>query len=189
VQTDNGDSVIVIPSSGGVMRYGAGLFLLCWLGGWSFAIYTAGTQFLYGKNAGSAFVLFWLGAALLAEVFVIYQIYRIFRPPVPESLRLKRNSLVYDSGIPPYQMSYRRYRYADQKEAWKAMFPRRTITEIDRRQLDSLRLRETDSGNRLTVDANASRLDLASTASEIEREWLYKLLASRYALSSSGTSA
>jgi hypothetical protein len=169
------------------MRYGVGLFILCWLGGWSFGIYAAGMQFLHGKNAGSGFLVFWLGGALLGAAFAIYSIYRIFRPSVPESLRLKRNSLFYDSGIPPYQMSYR-YGYANQKEAWKAMFPKRTIIEIDRRQLDSLRLRETDSGNRLTVDANASRLDLASTASEIDREWLFKFLASRYSLSSSGTS-
>ena len=38
-------------------------------------------------------------------------------------------------------------------------------------------------GNRLTEDAGAQRLDLAGAATEVEREWLYRLLAKRYALS------
>jgi hypothetical protein len=45
-----------------------------------------------------------------------------------------------------------------------------------------LRLRQTVLGNQLTVDANVSRLDLARDASEIEREWLYKIIAERYSL-------
>jgi len=49
-----------------------------------------------------------------------------------------------------------------------------------------LRLRETDAGNRLTVDASESRLDLALTGSEIDHEWIYQLLAKRYVLAISG---
>lgn len=37
------------------------------------------------------------------------------------------------------------------------MFPKRTRTELDRRVLQSLRLRETSDGNRLTVDAGGVR--------------------------------
>jgi hypothetical protein len=33
-----------------------------------------------------------------------------------------------------------------------------------------------------TMDLNATRLDLASTASEVEREWLAGVLARRYSL-------
>jgi hypothetical protein len=36
--------------------------------------------------------------------------------------------------------------------------------------------------NRLTVDVAGTRVDLARAASEIEREWLYRVLAERYAL-------
>jgi hypothetical protein len=39
-----------------------------------------------------------------------------------------------------------------------------------------------DDGNRLTLDAGALRLDIARSASEIEREWLYQLLVKRYGL-------
>jgi hypothetical protein len=60
------------------------------------------------------------------------------------------------------------------------VFPTRTRVELDRQKLQSLRLRETKDGNRLTVDADALRLDIAQSASELEREWLYQLLTKRY---------
>lgn len=46
------------------------------------------------------------------------------------------------------------------------------------------RLRETDADNRLTVDVDSSRLDIGRAASEVEREWLYQMLADRYAIRS-----
>jgi hypothetical protein len=53
---------------------------------------------------------------------------------------------------------------------------------ISRQDLRSLRLRETEIANRLTVDVASKRIDLAQGASEVEREWLYRVLAERYAL-------
>jgi hypothetical protein len=46
-----------------------------------------------------------------------------------------------------------------------------------------LRLRETEAANRPTLDLGAQRIELASEASEVEREWLARLLAHRHALS------
>jgi hypothetical protein len=186
LKTVDADPVIVVPSpSGGIMRYGIGLFVLAWLGGWVFGFGGAASQLAAGNTPGTAkgFLAFWLVAWTVGGVFAVYYAYRAFRPPIPETLTLKRGSVLYDSGIPALQMNYGyNYSYANQREAWRAMFPKRTIVEIDRRQLETLRLRETDTGNRLTVDANAARIDLAATASEIEREWLYRTLASRYSL-------
>jgi hypothetical protein len=85
------------------------------------------------------------------------------------------NNVTYDSGIPPLQ-SYSGH------TSWKSMFPKRTRAELDWRKLQSLRLRETNDGNRFAVDADGLRLDIAQSASEIEREWLYQLLANRYSL-------
>jgi hypothetical protein len=39
---------------------------------------------------------------------------------------------------------------------------------------------ETDSGNRLTLDVGARRIELGQAASEIEREWLFQTLTARY---------
>jgi hypothetical protein len=94
---------------------------------------------------------------------------------------LKRTGIAYDSGLSPPQFNA----WNDSRrtsDRWKSTFPKRIRTDLDQRQLQSLRLRETEAGNRLTVDVNAERVDIASGASEVEREWLARLLAGRYAL-------
>ncbi len=163
------------------MSYVFGLFLLAWLGGWfvgfSATVWTLSSG---GPPGGArAFLVFWLVGWTLAGAMAMYWAYRLFRPSVPESLRLMPNGVTYDSGIPPPQGHFG---YTSPKDAWKSMFPKRTRVELDRRNLQSLRLRETNDGNRLTVDADAVRLDIAQSASEMEREWLYQLLANRYSL-------
>jgi hypothetical protein len=182
VRTDDGDPVIVIPyGASGLARYGGGLFLLVWLTGWTAGLVAVGAKFIVGAFQGHAeiFTVFWLAIALMAEVYAAYALFRIFRPAIPETLRLKRGSLLYDSGVRPPQMTYGYGKYRDR---WNSMFPKRTVVEIDRKGLQTLRLRDTDSGNRLTVDANAARLDLAVNSTEIEREWLYQVIADRYTL-------
>jgi hypothetical protein len=180
VVAEGADPVITIPhEGGGAMRYFVGLFLLFWLGGW-FVGFSATVPKVFSDNP-PPFLIFWLGGWTLGGAFAMYYLYRIFRPSIPESLRLTRNSVIYDSGIPPFQMVSR---YANAKDAWQSFHPKRTRIELDRRQLQSLRLRDTDAGNRLTVDAGALRLDMAKSASEIEREWLYQVLARHYSLPS-----
>jgi hypothetical protein len=179
--TSGADAVITIPQgSGGAMRYFAGLFLLFWLGGW-FAGFGAAASKLWSGGFDSAatngFLVLWLGAWMLAGAYAMFVLYKVFRPSVPESLRLMPDAVAYDSGMPPFQLNFSQ---ANQREAWKSLFSKRLRVELDRKQLQSLRLRETESGNRLTIDANAARLDIARSVSEVEREWLYQLLAGRY---------
>jgi len=181
VTTSGADPVITIPQgSGGPMRYFVGLFLLFWLGGW-FAGFSASASKLWSGGlesvAANGFLAFWLGGWTLGGAFAMFSLYRIFRPSVAESLRLMPDSVAYDSGVPPLQMNFNQ---ANRSEAWKNLFSKRLRVDLDRRQLQSLRLRETDAGNRLTIDVNATRLDVAQSVSEVEREWLYQLLAGRY---------
>jgi hypothetical protein len=186
IKSSDGDPIIVIPGDGGLMRYGVGAFVLCWLGGWFFGFRSVLTQLLSGTAPGRApgFLVLWLTGWTVGGAFALFYLYRLLRPSVPESLTLKLDRVIYDSGIPPPQLSY--YPTRRERERWKSLFPKRTIVELDWRLLATLRLRETDAGNRLTVDVNASRLDLASTGSEIDREWLYQVLAKRYSLPISG---
>jgi len=178
VTTDGAYPLIVVPhGNGGLMRYYVGLFLLAWLGLW-FVGFSSAVSSLSSGNT-HAFLVFWLVGWMLGGASAMYMAYRAFRPSVPESLTLMPNSVTYDSGIPPLQINYG---YRSPTDAWKSMFPKRTRMELDRGKLQSLRLRETNEGNRLTVDADALRLDLAPSTSEIEREWLYALLAKRYSL-------
>jgi hypothetical protein len=186
VATDGADHTIIIPAESSPTRYFGGAFLLFWLGGWTFGFFSAVSKIQSGGT--SAFLLFWLAGWTVAGIFAAYTVYRIFRPPVPETLQLGRTNLAWDSGIPPFQFNSSG-NYASNRQRWKSTFPKRVTVEIDRRQLQSLRLRETEAGNRLTVDVDAQRIEIASGASEVEREWLARLLARRYGLPQVSASA
>ena len=179
---DGGDPVIVIPAPRGSSRYFAGLFLLFWLGLWAIGFNAAASQLWSGK--GSAFLVFWLGAWTLGGLFAVASAYRAIRPPVPETIELKRSSVAYDSGVPPLQWDP--WNSSGNRkgpiQTWRSVFPKRIRVDLGQRQLQSLRLRETESGNRLTVDVDSDRIDIAANASEVEREWLARLLAGRYSL-------
>jgi hypothetical protein len=176
---DGGDSTIVIPATGGYSRYFTGLFLLFWLGMWTTGFRDTGSKVLAGN--APPFLIFWLCAWTLGGIGAAYTLFRVLRPSVPETLTLRRSSVGYDSGIAPPQFnSYRRSR--NPITSWRSMFPKRRQADLDRSELRSLRLRETESGNRLTVDVEAQRIEIASGASEVEREWLARLLARRYSL-------
>jgi hypothetical protein len=179
IASDGADPTIIIPAANSSTRYFTGLFLLFWLGMWTIGFRDAGSKVISGNANG--FLIFWLAGWTLGGIFAVVSLYRIFRPPVPESLELKRNSVNYDSGIAPLQFDSS-WRYKKPRDSWSALFPSRVRVDLDRRQLQSLRLRETDAGNRLTLDVDPARIDIAPTASEVEREWLARLLAQRYSL-------
>lgn len=176
VTHDGGVPVIVIPpAEPGYARYAGAAFMIFWLAGWAYGFGSATTEILSGK--GGLFLWFWLAAWTVGGGLALVFLYHLLRRSTPELFKLKLGSVVYDSGTPSfkYQSDNRR-----QVENWRAMFPKRKILELDRRKLESLKLRETEAGNRLTIDADAERLEIAQAASEVEREWLYKLLVSRY---------
>jgi hypothetical protein len=176
VSTLNGHQHILIPhGSGGVMRYFIGAFLVFWLGGWFMGFTSAAEEIMSGK--GGAFLMFWLGGWTIGGIFAGYFIYRVFRKSVPEQLLLNKPSLSIDTGIPPFKMSFS---MTNQKDYWKSMFPKRKRVQIDHTEMKTLVLRETESGNRLTVDKGTERLELATSATEIEREWLFKYLSQNY---------
>ncbi len=179
IVSDGADPTIIIPAANSSARYFTGLFLLFWLGMWTIGFRDAGSKVISGNANG--FLIFWLAGWTVGGIFAVISLYRMFRPSVPESLVLKRNSVTYDSGITPLQFDSS-WRYKKPKDSWSTMFPKRVRVDLDRRQLQSLRLRETDTGNRLTLDVDAARLDIAPTSSEVEREWLARFLAQRYSL-------
>jgi hypothetical protein len=176
---DSGDPTIVIPPVGGYSRYFTGSFLLFWLGMWTIGFRDAASKVLAGN--AQPFLIFWLCAWTVGGIGAAYTLYRSFRPSVPETLILRRSNVGYDSGIAPPQFNtYRRNQ--NPITAWRSMFPKRRQADLDKSELQTLRLRETEIGNRLTVDVEAQRIDIASAASEIEREWLAGVLARRYSL-------
>ena len=176
VDTLNGHQRIVVPhETGSVMRYFIGLFLLFWMGGWFMGFKSALTQVTSGE--GGAFLIFWLGAWSIGGVYAGYMIYRVFRKSIPEQLFLSRPSLALDSGIPPLKTNFG---LNDKKEYWASIFPKRKRIEFTPTEIETLTLRETDNGNRITIDKGAERIELAVGATEVEREWLYSFLKQHY---------
>ena len=184
VTIDGPDEVIVIPQKGsGAERYLGAVFIVFWLAIWTFgfweALRSAYVGSLQGKGGAFAVVFTFVALAFMAfgEAVGITHLYRLLRPAVPETLRLRVDGVNYDSGVPPFRIKAGYNNYPD---FWRSLFPRRLRLELSRQQVRSVRLRETDSGNRLTYDLGPSRIDIASGASEIEREWLAKVLLARY---------
>lgn len=86
-------------------------------------------------------------------------------------------NLTFDTGVPPLDIKFGT-RYS--MDYWKSLFHRRKQIEFTPLEMKSLRLRETDSGNRLTIDRGADRIDIAAGATEVEREWLFATLKDVY---------
>lgn len=172
----NGYKHIKIPhSNAGILRYFIGLFLIFWLGMWFIGFTSAANEILSGN--GSTFLIFWLAAWSIAGIFASYMIYRVFSKPLPEQLLLKKPNLFIDTGIPPLKISFN---ITSQKDYWKSIFHKRMQIEINNNEIKTLKLRVTESGNRLTVDKGTQRIELATSATEIEREWLYNYLIQNY---------
>ena len=186
VSYEEGDPTVTVPVVSSPMRYFGGVFLLFWLGMWTIGFRSAASQILSGNF--QPFLIIWICGWTVGGVLAAYTLFRTFRPAIPETFVLKRGSVAYDSGVtPPQYNTYRRNQ--NPVNSWRSMFPKRRQAEFDKSELQTLRLRETDAGNRLTVDVEGQRVDLAAGASEVDREWLAKLMASRYGITQITTAA
>jgi hypothetical protein len=176
ISIDNSGSVpiVVIPQPGGMKVQFAGLFLAVWLlfGGAPIALKVASGVF---SEYGNIFATVLLCPLLLFDAYVAYAVFRVlYRRQVPETLTLSRDGVCYDSGF-----------VALLWKGWWISFPKKLHVDLDRQQLQSLRLRGNVVGQwRLTVDVGADRFDIAPNASGVEREWLAHLLAHNYSLPS-----
>jgi len=178
IDFENGIPKLIIPqSSGGFMRFFIGAFLLFWLGGWAFGWITVARQLAKGNSPAELFLIFWLGAWTVGGILAFWFLYRIVRSSVPETIFLSRPHMVYDSGVTPFQISFG---FRSQMDMWKKLFQKRIRTEFNQTHLKTLRLREFDTGNRLTIDQGNKRIEVGAGASEPEREWLFKLIHNKY---------
>ncbi len=131
VSTEGPAPVIAIPQpGGGGTRYLIGLFLLFWLGMWTIGWRSAFTQVMAGN--APAFLVFWLAAWTVGGCFVVFMLFRIFRPSVAETLMLGVDGVAYDSGIPPFQQNMFS---TNRNDSWKAAFRKRTRVTISRQDL------------------------------------------------------
>ena len=85
--------------------------------------------------------------------------------------------LTLDTGFPPFRLPSGQQMPRDQ---FKLLFPKRRRVEFSPSDLRTMTLRKTETGNRLTIDKGAERIEVATGASEIEREWLFDVLQNAY---------
>jgi hypothetical protein len=160
IATDGSDPIIVILKPTRLMVHIAGLLMAILLLGGVPALLSAASKVPSGN--GNMSLVLWMGLWTPGLLFAAYALYRVLRRPVPETLILKRDGVCYDSGVVPALLNGR-----------EISFPKRIRLDLDRHQLQTLRLRGNVAGAwRLTVDVGANRLDIAANASGVEREWL-----------------
>lgn len=176
IDTLNGRERVKVPHDDDAMRYAIGAFMVFWLIMWGVGVKDVGGQVLAG-DAG-LFKYAWFAGWMVAGVVVCCVIYRAFRPQAPEQLVLEPGALWYDTGIP---VLTRRW-FQQNRDFWRVVFWQRRRRKFDSSDLSSLSLRETGGGNRLTIDKGADRVELASGATDVEREWLYQHLKDAYNL-------
>ena len=186
VTTDaSGYPALKLPVSSNYIRFPIAAFLVFWLGGWLMGEVSVIHELLSGSpKAASPFLVFWLGGWTIGGGFAVLSLYRMLRPAVPETLTLSAAGLVYDSGIPtPDFYAFNRYAaYRGRTNPWKKIFQKRKVITIFQSEMSTLRLREGDGGNRLTVDKGIDRIDLGESLSDVEKEWLYDQLKAAYRL-------
>jgi len=176
VDTHYSFTQITIPEKKGYsVRILLGAFLIFWLSGWFFGFVAVFGEVTNGQ--GSGFGIVWLIFWAIAGAFAAFMLFRVVRPPRPEKFLLNTPNLSFDTGIQALRISIS-FKY--QMDIYKTLFARRKTHEFDPEEIKTIKLRETDSGNRLTIDVGYKRLELAKTASEIEREWLFQFLCENY---------
>jgi hypothetical protein len=175
---ESGYPHLTIPQpSGGMSRYFAAAFMVFWLGGWAFGWIATARQLLKRNGPIDVFLIFWICGWTVGGIFAMRVLFKLLRPSVPETLVLSKPTLIYDSGISPTHMSFGS---RSSRETYGNLSRERVQLEFSPADLQTLALREFETGNRLTIDQGNKRVDIAAGATEREREWLFEALWSHY---------
>ena len=169
-------TVLSWPSpKGNISRYGIGLFILCWLGGWAWGLVTVGGE-LFGSEskAPRLFLLFWLGAWIVGGGMAILMLTWLFRPARDERLLMYHDRLVHYPGSVPFNPFS--WGTVDRRRVWSEMFKARRRAEIIRQVASEPRLERVGERLRLGIDHGADRTEIGEVLREPEKEWLAGVL-------------
>lgn len=179
VEDEWGTPKLVFPHRKSPFQFLVAAFMCVWLCGWAIGLVLVSYQLLYGKDGPKEFLAVWLAGWSLGGVMAIYMLWKVLSAGVPETLSLSKPNLQYDSGTMPFTFSFD---MRTQMEFMRRLLAKRKQLTLEPAHLATLKLREFDSGNRITIDYGADRIDLGVSLTEIEREWLYKALTDYYQL-------
>lgn len=180
VSDANGQPMLVLPAQkAGAARWGVAAFLGFWLCGWAVGEVTVIGSLLFGKTSHvSFFLLAWLGGWTVGGAFAITAFCNMLRKPVPETITFLGSGLAYDTGRQPWSQfgNSRQYNgYYRGRLPWR----KRKVYTFAPAEVSTIALRETDFGNRLTIDHGNDRIDIGRGLTEVEREWLCKEIKQR----------
>ncbi len=104
--------------------------------------------------------------------------YRNFVSPLPAELRLGESGLEMFTGTPALKLLLGEVSQVALRQLLSVILiaPRRY--EFTRNQIDTLRLRE--DGRRLTIEQSGRQVEIARSATDSDRKWLFALLQSTY---------
>ena len=66
------------------------------------------------------------------------------------------------------------------RDQWKKIFEKRRRIEFTSAEVATLTLRDTSEGNGLTLDHATERIGVGRGLTEVEREWLFRLVKQEY---------
>lgn len=173
----DGVRLVVVPHGrGSLLRLLIGVILMAWMVGW-FAVFTGVLESVTSGEGSLVLVIWLLGWSGIGAV-ALFIIIRVFGRGVPERLLLNHPSLSWDTGIPPFRMTYSRKTY---QWSFESVLPRRSRYVFGPAEIETLALRQGENGHRLTIDQGGEQLEMAARASEGERQWLFEFLKQAYA--------
>ncbi|MCK6471029.1 MAG: hypothetical protein L6R28_04715 [Planctomycetes bacterium] len=181
VEDEWGTPKLVLPHKASPMRYLFTLASIAVLCAWALIWTSLTNEVVNNTEWFEGFLVVWLCAWTLVGILHLYTLYRLYAAGAPETFTFALPNLQYDSGTPPVKLLIG-FGFRPQTEYFKSLVAKRKQFTITQGELASLRLREHESGNRLTVDCGGQRIELGASLSEIEREWLFKTLAAHYGL-------
>jgi hypothetical protein len=178
IDQTNGYVRLTLPmGKGGLARLAVSLFLLCWLGGWAVGWISTFRQLTSGVKAPEPFLIFWLAGWTIGGAFAFWYLWRLLRPTISETLVFAKPKVIYDTGVQPLPISLG---YRPGRDQWRKIFEKRRRIEFTSAEIATLILRDTSESNRLTLDHATERIDVGRELTEVEREWLFRLVKQEY---------
>ncbi|OHB52669.1 MAG: hypothetical protein A2Y12_03150 [Planctomycetes bacterium GWF2_42_9] len=164
----------------GIIQYPVALFMIFWLGGWTFGGFMAAKELFTGEQMplfARGFLLFWLGGWAFGECAVIYALCNILKPLKPSKLILSNDNIEFQTGTKAlnpfgdwtYQKSNRK------KPKFFSTFKNK-LYKFKPGEINNLKLDYTGDNQKLTFDIGAERIEIGPTLTEPEREWLYNII-------------
>ncbi len=159
------------------------VFMAFWLGGWSFGEISAAREIVSGTGGPKAFLIFWLCAWTVGGIFGCVMMYQLIRTHASESVTMTTGMLVYDSGTPDILEAWTQLSMGQRRLSPLGLLTKkRKEFQLGAEELATLKVDGEAQNQRLRFDCGAERIEIGSSLSEPEREWLFARIKQRLSL-------